>query len=111
MNGIPTVAIDGVPDPLPDDLAVLDVREPFEWEAGHIDGSLHIPMMELPERLGDLPDRQTLVVCKVGSRSAQVVGYLARQGYDVVNLAGGLYDWQAAGRALVTDSGATPYVA
>ena len=111
MNGIPTVAIDGVPDPLPDDLAVLDVREPFEWEAGHIDGSLHIPMMELPERLGDLPDGQTLVVCKVGSRSAQAVGYLARQGYDVVNLAGGLYDWQAAGRALVTESGATPYVA
>ncbi len=111
MNGIPTVAIDGVPDPLPDGLAVLDVREPFEWEAGHIDGALHIPMMELPERLGDLPDGQTLVVCKVGSRSAQVVGYLARQGYDVVNLAGGLYDWQSAGRALVTESGATPYVA
>ena len=111
MNGIPTVAIDGVPDPLPDDLAVLDVREPFEWEAGHIDGALHIPMMELPGRLGDLPDGQTLVVCKVGSRSAQVVGYLARHGYDVVNLAGGLYDWQSAGRALVTESGATPYVA
>ena len=111
MNGIPTVAIDGVPDPLPDDLAVLDVREPFEWEAGHIDGALHIPMMELPERLGDLPEGQTLVVCKVGSRSAQVVGYLARQGYDVVNLAGGLYDWQAAGRALVTESGVAPYVA
>lgn len=51
------------------------------------------------------------MVCKVGSRSAQVVGYLARQGYDVVNLAGGLYDWQAAGRVLVSDSGAPAYVA
>lgn len=111
MNGIPTVAIDGVPDPLPDGLAVLDVREPFEWQAGHIDGAIHIPMMELPERLGDLPDTQTLVVCKVGSRSAQVVGYLARQGYDVVNLSGGLYDWESAGRPLVSESGATPYVA
>ena len=111
MTGTPTVAIDGVPDPLPDGLAVLDVREHFEWEAGHIDGALHIPMMELPDRLGDLPDAQTLVVCKVGGRSAQVVDYLARQGYDVVNLAGGLYDWQAAGRALVSESGAPPYVA
>jgi rhodanese-related sulfurtransferase len=111
MTGIPTVAIDGVPDPLPNGLAVLDVREPFEWEAGHIDGSIHIPMMDLADRLGDLPDTQTLVVCKVGSRSAQVVGYLARQGYDVVNLAGGLYDWQAAGRALVSDSGEAAYVA
>ncbi|WP_183100352.1 rhodanese-like domain-containing protein [Nocardioides pelophilus] len=111
MTGIPTVAIDGVPDPLPDGLAVLDVREPSEWEAGHIEGAIHIPMMELTDRLGDLPDTQTLVVCKVGGRSAQVVGYLARQGYDVVNLAGGLHDWQAAGRALVSESGATAYVA
>ena len=111
MTGIPTVAIDGVPDPLPDDLAVLDVREHFEWEAGHIIGAVHIPMMELPDRLGDLPGTQTLVVCKVGSRSAQVVGYLARQGYDVVNLAGGLHDWEAAGRALVSESDAPPYVA
>ncbi|RHW25949.1 rhodanese-like domain-containing protein [Nocardioides immobilis] len=86
-------------------------REHFEWEAGHIDGALHIPMMELPDRLGDLPDAHTLAVCKVGSRSAQVVGYLARQGYDVVNLAGGLYDWEAAGRALVSESDASPYVA
>ena len=90
---------------------MLDVREDFEWEAGHIEGSLHIPMMQLLERLGELPDGQTLVVCKVGSRSAQVTGYLAQQGYDVVNLAGGLWDWQAAGRRLVSESGETPYVA
>ncbi len=111
MTGIPTVATDGLPDPLPDGLSVLDVREPFEWEAGHIEGAIHIPMMQLVDRLGDLPDGQTLVVCKVGSRSAQVVGYLAQQGYDVVNLAGGLYDWEAAGRALVSETGSAPYVA
>jgi rhodanese-related sulfurtransferase len=111
MTGIPTVAIDAVPDPLPEGLTVLDVREPFEWEAGHIEGAIHIPMRQLVDRLGDLPDGQTLVVCKVGSRSAQVVGYLAQQGYDVVNLAGGLYDWEAAGRALVSESGSPAYVA
>ncbi len=111
MTGIPTVSIDGVPDPLPDSLVVLDVREHHEWEAGHIDGAIHIPMMELTDRIGELPDAQTLVVCKVGARSAQVAGYLAQQGYDAVNLAGGLYDWQSAGRALVSESGTTPYVA
>jgi rhodanese-related sulfurtransferase len=111
MTGIPTVAIDKVPDPLPDGLAVLDVREPFEWEAGHIEGAIHIPMMQLLDRLGELPEGRTLVVCKVGSRSAQVAGYLAQQGYDAVNLAGGLYDWQAAGRALVSESGSPGYVA
>ena len=111
MNRVPAVPVESVPYPLPDGLAVLDVREDFEWDAGHVDGSIHIPMMELPGRLGELPDGQTLVVCKVGSRSAQVVGWLAGQGYDVVNLAGGLYSWTAAGRPLVNDSGETPYVA
>jgi rhodanese-related sulfurtransferase len=104
MN-IPTVSISGVPDPLPEGLVVLDVREPVEWEHGHIDGSVHIPLMDLPGRLADVPDRQTLVVCKVGGRSAQAVGYLLQQGLDAVNLDGGLLDWEAAGRPLVSGSG------
>jgi len=105
MTGIPTVSIDGVPDPLPDDLAVLDVREPVEWAHGHIAGSQHIPMNELPERLAELPDGQVLVVCKVGGRSAQVTGWLVQQGRDAVNLDGGLLDWQAAGRPMVSETG------
>ncbi|PWN03387.1 sulfurtransferase [Nocardioides silvaticus] len=108
---IPTVSVDGVPDPLPDGVTVVDVREPGEWQAGHIDGALHIPLQELPSRVGELPEGQLLVVCKVGGRSAQAVGYLAQQGHEAVNLDGGLLDWEAAGRELVTDSGATPYVA
>ena len=112
MIEVPTIEVAQVPDPIPEGVTVLDVREPVEWQHGRIDGAVHIPITEIPDRATELPvDQQLLVVCKVGSRSAQVVGYLAQQGYDVVNLAGGLYDWQAAGRALVTQSGATPYVA
>ena len=107
---VPTVSIDGVPDPLPDGLAVVDVREPVEWAAGHIDGALHIPLSELPARVSDLPDAQTLVVCKVGGRSAQAVAYLAQQGYDVVNLDGGMLDWEAAGRPMVSETAGSPYV-
>ena len=77
MNGVPTVAISGVPDPLPDGLAVVDVREPVEWQYGHIEGSIHIPLGELPTRLGEVPVGQTLVVCKVGARSAQAVSCLS----------------------------------
>jgi rhodanese-related sulfurtransferase len=109
MN-IPTVSISGVPDPLPEGLAVLDVREPVEWEHGHIEGAVHIPLMELPGRLADVPGGQTLVVCKVGARSAQAVGYLSQQGLDVVNLDGGLLDWQAAGRPLVSSNDRAPQV-
>jgi rhodanese-related sulfurtransferase len=107
---VPTVAISGVPDPLPEGLAVLDVREPVEWVHGHIEGALHIPMSELPGRLEELPDEQTLVVCKVGSRSARVVGWLTQQGRDAVNLDGGMLDWQAAGRPMVSETGRPPQV-
>jgi rhodanese-related sulfurtransferase len=110
MTGIPTVAISGVPDPLPDGLHVLDVREPDEWQAGHIDGALHIPLRDLPGRLSDVPQGQTLVVCKVGGRSSQAAAYLLQQGHDVVNLDGGMLDWAGAGRPMVSDTGGTPQV-
>ncbi len=110
---IPSVEIDGVPDPLPEDLVVLDVREDDEWAAGHIDGAVHIPLMELPARLGEfveLEAPQTLVVCKAGGRSARAVAYLAQQGYDVVNLVDGMMGWERAGRAMVADTGRPPTV-
>jgi rhodanese-related sulfurtransferase len=108
---VPTVAVSGVPDPLPEGLTVLDVREDFEWQAGHIDGALHVPLGELPDRLAEVGDGQTLVVCKVGGRSGQAVAWLAEQGYDVVNLDGGMLDWAAAGRPMVSETGAAPTVA
>jgi rhodanese-related sulfurtransferase len=107
---VPTVAMRGVPDPLPDGLAVLDVREPVEWSYGHIEGALHIPLGELTSRLDEVPDGQTLVVCKVGARSAQAVAWLTRQGRDVVNLDGGMLDWEAAGRPMVSETGRDPLV-
>ena len=110
MNTVPTAAVAGVPDPLPDELSVLDVREAFEWEHGHIEGAIHIPLMDLPERLDEVSGGQTLVVCKVGSRSAHAAAYLLEQGYDVVNLDGGMLDWSAAGRRMVSETGGPPQV-
>ena len=109
MN-VPTVALAGVPDPLPAGLAVLDVREPVEWAHGHIEGALHIPLGELTGRLDEVPTRQTLVVCKVGARSAQAARWLGAQGLDVVNLDGGMLDWAAAGRPMVSETGQPPRV-
>jgi rhodanese-related sulfurtransferase len=101
---IPTAVIGGVPDPIPDGVVVLDVREDDEWAAGHVAGSVHVPLMELGERRGEIPEaEQTLVVCRSGNRSAHATAYLRQQGIEAVNLAGGLVAWQAAGRPLVTD--------
>ena len=107
---VPTVSIEQVPDPLPDGLQVLDVREPVEWTYGHIEGALHIPLSELVARLDEVPVEQTLVVCRVGARSGQAVAWLTQQGRDVVNLDGGMLEWQAARRAMVSETGTTPQV-
>ena len=82
---------------------MLDVREDDEWDAGHVEGSVHIPLMQLGERFGELPATQTLVVCRSGNRSAHATAYLVDQGFDAVNLAGGLAAWHRAGRPLVSD--------
>ena len=110
MSQIPTVSIDGVPNPLPEGLVVLDVREPVEWEYGHIEGAVHIPLSLLPVRYDEVPPGQTLVVCKVGGRSAHAVAWLQQQGRDAVNLGGGMLDWAAAGRPMVSDTGRPPQV-
>lgn len=74
---------------------LLDVREPWEFERARIDGSVHIPMREIPARLADLdPDQSTVVVCHHGGRSAQVGYFLARSGFrDIINLRGGVDAW------------------
>jgi rhodanese-related sulfurtransferase len=111
---IPTAEVSGVPDPLPEGLLVLDVREDDEWRAGHVEGSVHVPLMELEGRYAGLAElsaaAQTLVVCRSGNRSAYAAGFLIQQGLDAVNLAGGLLSWYAAGRTLVADGGRPPTV-
>jgi rhodanese-related sulfurtransferase len=108
---VPEVDVRSVPADFPEGLVVLDVREDDEWEAGHIDGAVHIPMRQVPARLGDVPDAErVLVVCRVGSRSALVTGFLRAQGRNAVNLAGGMAAWQVAGRPMRSDTPAGPRV-
>ena len=107
---IPSVPVDGVPDPLPEGVVVLDVREDIEWVHGHIDGAVHIPLSQLTTRTGDLPEGQLLVVCKIGGRSAQATMYLTAQGYQAVNLDGGMLDWASSGRPMVSETGQPPLV-
>ncbi len=82
---------------------VLDVREPEEWEAGHLAGSLHIPLATIPDRLEELPGDQTVyVVCARGGRSAQAVQFLNANSFAAVNVAGGVVEWTDLGYPLET---------
>lgn len=111
IPGISEVDVANLPDPLPEDLAVLDVREPGEWVSGHIDGAQHIPLMQLVQRVAEVPvGASVLVVCRVGSRSAQATAFLKAQGIEATNLAGGMVEWEAARRPMVSETGQSPFV-
>lgn len=85
---------------------LLDVREDDEWQRGHVAGAQHIPMGDVPARLAELDTDATLyVVCHAGGRSLRVAQYLARNGFEPVNVDGGMLAWAGAGRPVVTDDG------
>jgi len=74
---------------------LLDVREPWEYNICHLDGSRLLPMGQLQQQLGQLdPDQEIVVICHHGIRSRQVAMFLEYQGFSqVINLAGGLDAW------------------
>jgi hydroxyacylglutathione hydrolase len=87
------------------ELVVLDVREPVEWEEGHVAGALHIPMREVPDRAGELPrDRPIALVCRGGPRSSLVGSLLLARGFTrLTNVWGGMTGWMEAGLPLAED--------
>jgi rhodanese-related sulfurtransferase len=94
-----------------DGARVLDVREPDEWDAGHIRGALHIPLGDVPARLGEVVgDEDLIVVCRSGGRSARAVTWLRRNGVEAINLDGGMGAWASAGRPMVSETGAAAFV-
>lgn len=107
---LPTIAAAEVPADAP----LLDVREPDEWAAGHVEGALHVPIGQVTQRVDEIAahagDQTLYVICKVGGRSAQVTAFLTRQGVAATNVAGGVLAWQQAGRPLTSDTGAEPFV-
>lgn len=85
---------------------LLDVREDDEWTAGHAPGAVHMALGTLGASHGLLERGQPIIcVCRSGGRSAKATELLRGAGYDVVNLAGGMRAWAAAGLPVVTDGG------
>jgi len=87
------------------DLVVVDVREPVEWDEGHVPGALHIPMREVAGRLGELPrDRPLVMMCRGGARSSLVGSLLLAHGFtDLLNVWGGMSAWLEAGLPVTQD--------
>jgi rhodanese-related sulfurtransferase len=97
---------------VPQGAVLIDVREDDEWQAGHAPDAQHIPMGEVSARSAEIPhDGEVYVICRSGARSARVAQALAGGGWTVRNVSDGMHGWDAAGRTMVTDSGAPPFVA
>lgn len=87
-------------------IVLLDVRTPaeFEGELGHLEGAILIPVQELEERSGELSpykDRTIVAYCRTGRRSLKATEILREKGFDVLNLEGGMVDWNGQNLPLV----------
>lgn len=86
--------------PKVDDVQLVDVREQYEWDAGHIAQAVHIPLQALlagAERGRLDPTRPVVAVCRSGNRSELATAMLNARGYDAANLEGGMEAWQRDG--------------
>jgi rhodanese-related sulfurtransferase len=80
-------------------VAVIDVREDWEYQEGHIEGAALIPLGTLPDRIDDVPtDKPVILVCRSGNRSGQAYRFLTQEGFENVhNMTGGMIAWEEAG--------------
>ena len=97
MGTVPAVTVAELRDQLRADPApfLVDVREPWEFEAGHVPGAQLIPLGELEQRVAEIPrDRSVYAICHSGQRSLAAAGYLQALGYArVANVDGGTAAW------------------
>jgi hydroxyacylglutathione hydrolase/adenylyltransferase/sulfurtransferase len=87
-------------------LQVIDVREQYERDAGHIEGTRHIMLVELSAQVGTLDKEHPIVFyCRVGSRSEMAAKAFRASGFDAYTMAGGLVRWAREGRPLSPEGG------
>lgn len=77
---------------------IIDVREGWEFESGHVPTAINMPLSSVPDQLASLPKDKTIwVICQSGGRSMTAANYLGTEGYQAVSVAGGTGSWINAG--------------
>jgi rhodanese-related sulfurtransferase len=85
---------------------LVDVRADHEWEAGHLPGAVHIPLADLPTRVGEIDkDRPVILYCRGGNRSTMATTALAEAGYDAAKLSEGATGWEEEGLEFEPEGG------
>jgi rhodanese-related sulfurtransferase len=101
---IPEISVDDLAEQLAAGARLVDVREPGEYAAGHVPGAVLVPLATVPDNVdafrGDGP---VYVICRSGGRSMKACEYVAAQGLEPVNVAGGTLAWIDSGRECSTE--------
>lgn len=98
------------PNEIPEGAYLIDVREQSEWDEGHAPNAHHLPASELLEHLDQLPDEEAYLVCRGGGRSFQVAQWLTANGFEVVNVSGGMGRWIEQDLPIVRDDEGEPRI-
>lgn len=93
------VTINDLEAAIQNDAFVIDVREAWEFETGHVPKAHHIALNTIPDNLASVPkDQKVWIICQSGGRSMTAANYLEANGFDVVSVAGGTGSWIGAGK-------------
>src|SRR5438105_6781816 len=99
--GVPELSVEALHDGMASgaDVQVIDVREDWEWALGHIAGAVHIPLGELPRRLGEIDvARAVAFICHLGGRSEMATRFARQHGFSrAANVPGGMDRWESRG--------------
>ena len=100
------------PNAIPEGAHLIDVREQNEWDAGHAAHAQHLPASTLMENLDQLPetDDPMYIVCRSGGRSFQVSQWLNANGFEAINVSGGMDQWFESGLPIVADGDGEPVI-
>lgn len=101
-EALTTIDVATLHEAMNDEVTLIDVREPYEYDGGHVPGALSMPLGQVAALAAELPKDQPLyVICRSGNRSLQASEALVEAGFqDVRNVDGGMIAWQAAGYAV-----------
>jgi rhodanese-related sulfurtransferase len=89
-----------------DDVLLIDVREPYEWDAGRIPGAIHIEIERLAARAEEVPSERPIVFqCRLGVRSAMAMQAFRASGWDAYHMGGGIQRWVNEGLPIEPDGG------
>lgn len=102
INEIDVTQLAAVLDSGPDtQVTLIDVRMPDEFESERVPGAVLIPLPQLPDRIGEIPNSGTIhIICRSGNRSMTACEFLSARGYDTCNIAGGTIAWAESGRTI-----------